>query len=212
MSKQALARNGVCSAGRISSGLLTALPAGSVFLSRWEQMFYTLAILSLARHLLLVLALVFLDYAVFWVLDLARYQLQGEIVARSECPGLALWSPWSASWTQVASWVPGIAWRSLGHCDSSAPILPPPALQSSWDPCLRVLGPPYGVVKSTGPGVREPAPCGGDSGHSRTPQSFSRLFGAGMLGAAPGSLEGAQDALCGRAREAVLMSVRDHRE
>lgn len=29
-----------------------------------------------------------------------------------------------------------------------------------------------------------------------------------MLGAAPGSLEGAQDALCGRAREAVLMSVR----
>lgn len=91
------ARNGVRSARRIGSGLLTALPAGSVFLSSWEQIFYTLAILSLARHLLLVLALVFLDYAVFWVLDLARYQLQGEIVARSECPGLALRSPWSAS-------------------------------------------------------------------------------------------------------------------
>lgn len=56
-------------------------------------MFYTVAVLSLARHLLLVLALVFLDYAVFWVLDLARYQLQGEIVARSECPGLPLRSP-----------------------------------------------------------------------------------------------------------------------
>jgi hypothetical protein len=40
---------------------------------------------NLARHLLLVFLLVFLDYAVFWVLDLARYQLQGEIVARSEC-------------------------------------------------------------------------------------------------------------------------------
>lgn len=38
------------------------------------------------RHLLLVLLLVFLDYAVFWVLDLARHQLQGEIVARSERP------------------------------------------------------------------------------------------------------------------------------
>lgn len=31
-----------------------------------------------------MLLLVFLDYAVFWVLDLARHQLQGEIVARSE--------------------------------------------------------------------------------------------------------------------------------
>ncbi|XP_044122402.1 DC-STAMP domain-containing protein 2 isoform X1 [Neovison vison] len=79
---------------RAEAGLPTVLPLsahearryiqpGSVFLSSWEQIFYTLAILSLARHLLLVLALVFLDYAVFWVLDLARYQLQGEIVARS---------------------------------------------------------------------------------------------------------------------------------
>lgn len=33
-----------------------------------------------------MLLLVFLDYAVFWVLDLARHQLQGEIVARSERP------------------------------------------------------------------------------------------------------------------------------
>jgi len=64
-----------------------ALPhAGSIFLSRWEQIFCILAIFHLARHLLLVLFLVFLDYAVFWVLDLARYHLQGEVVARSECP------------------------------------------------------------------------------------------------------------------------------
>lgn len=57
-------------------------------MSRWEKIFYILAIFHLIRHLLLVLLLVFLDYAVFWVLDLARYQLQGEIVARSECLNL----------------------------------------------------------------------------------------------------------------------------
>lgn len=57
---------------------------GSIFLSQREQIFYILATFHLIRHLLLVLLLVFLDYAVFWVLDLARYQLQGEMVARSE--------------------------------------------------------------------------------------------------------------------------------
>lgn len=83
--------------GEWGSILLTTLPPGSVFLSRWEQIFYTLAIFSLARHLLLVLVLVFLDYAVFWVLDLARYQLQGDIVARSECLKLLQQPPWPAS-------------------------------------------------------------------------------------------------------------------
>uniref|UniRef100_A0A673T3X0 DC-STAMP domain containing 2 n=2 Tax=Suricata suricatta TaxID=37032 RepID=A0A673T3X0_SURSU len=79
---------------RSRAGLPTVLPLsareagryiqpGSIFLSRWEQIFYILAIFNLVRHLLLVLLLVFLDYSVFWVLDLARHQLQGEIVARS---------------------------------------------------------------------------------------------------------------------------------
>ncbi|XP_036906648.1 DC-STAMP domain-containing protein 2 [Sturnira hondurensis] len=79
---------------RSAAGLPTVLPLsahearhyiqpGSIFMSRWEQIFYLLAIFGLIRHLLLVLLLVFLDYAVFWVLDLARHQLQGEIVARS---------------------------------------------------------------------------------------------------------------------------------
>uniref|UniRef100_A0A8C2S1Y1 Dendritic cell-specific transmembrane protein-like domain-containing protein n=2 Tax=Capra hircus TaxID=9925 RepID=A0A8C2S1Y1_CAPHI len=79
---------------RSRAGLPTVLPLtahearhyiqpGSIFLSRWEQIFCILAIFHLAQHLLLVLFLVFLDYAVFWVLDLARYHLQGEIVARS---------------------------------------------------------------------------------------------------------------------------------
>ncbi|KAG8519928.1 DC-STAMP domain-containing protein 2 [Galemys pyrenaicus] len=79
---------------RSTAGLPTVLPLsaheatqyiqpGSIFLSHWEQVFYILATFDLIRHLLLVLLLVFLDYSVFWVMDLARHQLQGEIVARS---------------------------------------------------------------------------------------------------------------------------------
>lgn len=62
--------------------------AGSLYLSRWEQLFYLLAISHLFRQLLITLLLIFLDYAVFWVLDLARHHLQGEMVARSERPNL----------------------------------------------------------------------------------------------------------------------------
>lgn len=77
--------SGVCWVRELRSILLTILPSpGSISLSRWEQIFSILAIFHLIRHLLLVLLLIFLDYAVFWVLDLARHQLQGEIVARSE--------------------------------------------------------------------------------------------------------------------------------
>ncbi|XP_063106496.1 DC-STAMP domain-containing protein 2 [Cavia porcellus] len=79
---------------RSLAGLPTVLPLsahearhyihpGSIFLSRWEQILYILELLGLMRHLIIMFLLVFLDYAVFWVLDLARYQLQGEIVARS---------------------------------------------------------------------------------------------------------------------------------
>ncbi|XP_036047230.1 DC-STAMP domain-containing protein 2, partial [Onychomys torridus] len=79
---------------RSEAGLPTVLPLsshearryiqpGSIFLTRWEKIFYMLGTFDLARHLLLVFLLVFLDYAVFWILDLARYHLQGEIVARS---------------------------------------------------------------------------------------------------------------------------------
>ncbi|XP_037354137.1 DC-STAMP domain-containing protein 2 isoform X2 [Talpa occidentalis] len=79
---------------RTKAGLPTVMPLsaqeathyiqpGSIFLSQREQVFYFLATFNLIRHLLLVLLLVFLDYSVFWVLDLARHQLQGEVVARS---------------------------------------------------------------------------------------------------------------------------------
>lgn len=57
-----------------------------MFLSQREQMFYILETFNLTRHLLTMLLLVFLDYGVFWLLDLARHHLQGEIIARSECP------------------------------------------------------------------------------------------------------------------------------
>ncbi|XP_059531032.1 DC-STAMP domain-containing protein 2 [Myotis daubentonii] len=79
---------------RSRAGLPTVLPLsahearhyirpGSLYLSRWEQLFYLLAISQLLRQLLITLLLIFLDYAVFWVLDLARHHLQGEMVARS---------------------------------------------------------------------------------------------------------------------------------
>ncbi|XP_006502574.1 DC-STAMP domain-containing protein 2 isoform X9 [Mus musculus] len=86
---------------RSLAGMPTVLPLSSheakhyiqpdsMFLSQREQMFYTLEIFNLTRHLLIMLLLVFLDYGVFWLLDLARYHLQGEIVARiSLCQ--ALW-------------------------------------------------------------------------------------------------------------------------
>ncbi|XP_017175340.1 DC-STAMP domain-containing protein 2 isoform X4 [Mus musculus] len=84
---------------RSLAGMPTVLPLSSheakhyiqpdsMFLSQREQMFYTLEIFNLTRHLLIMLLLVFLDYGVFWLLDLARYHLQGEIVARSTMYGL----------------------------------------------------------------------------------------------------------------------------
>ncbi|XP_037739376.2 DC-STAMP domain-containing protein 2 [Chelonia mydas] len=56
---------------------------GSPFLSRRERFGYSLALVGVLRHVLLGLALILLDYGVFWLLDLVRYQLHGEIVARA---------------------------------------------------------------------------------------------------------------------------------
>lgn len=92
-------------------------------------MFYILATFNLIRHLLLVLLLVFLDYAVFWVLDLARYQLQGEMVARSErlsLPALPL-PPWPAPASSPLSS------KSPCHCYSPASDCAPlPTLSPAW--------------------------------------------------------------------------------
>lgn len=107
--------------------------AGSVYLSRWEQIFYVLAISDLVRHLLLALLLVFLDYAVFWVLDLARYQLQGEMVARSECPQAPRCSPLGRHPPHPpGSW--GIAWLSQVTLPISPDFAPANSLLSLGTP------------------------------------------------------------------------------
>ncbi|XP_074837400.1 DC-STAMP domain-containing protein 2 [Carettochelys insculpta] len=56
---------------------------GSLFLSRRERFRYGLALAGVLRHVLLGFTLVLLDFGLFWLLDLVRYQLQGEVVARA---------------------------------------------------------------------------------------------------------------------------------
>ncbi|XP_044530982.1 DC-STAMP domain-containing protein 2 [Gracilinanus agilis] len=79
---------------RIQAGLPSVLPLtsrerthyirpGSLRLSRMERLRYAFSTFTLIRHVLVVLVLVVLDYSIFWLLDLARYWLQGEIVARN---------------------------------------------------------------------------------------------------------------------------------
>nr|XP_028566930.1 DC-STAMP domain-containing protein 2 isoform X2 [Podarcis muralis] len=55
----------------------------SLILPRKEQLRYTLAIVSLFRQLTLAVLLIIADFSVFWLLDLVRYLLHGEIVARA---------------------------------------------------------------------------------------------------------------------------------
>ncbi|XP_019412398.1 PREDICTED: LOW QUALITY PROTEIN: DC-STAMP domain-containing protein 2 [Crocodylus porosus] len=56
---------------------------GSLILSRRERRGYGLALIRVLRHVLLGLSLILLDYGVFWLLDLLRHQLQGEVIARA---------------------------------------------------------------------------------------------------------------------------------
>ncbi|XP_061462745.1 DC-STAMP domain-containing protein 2 [Rhineura floridana] len=55
----------------------------SLILPYKEQLQYALAIVSIFRQLILVVLLIVADYSVFWLFDLVRYQLHGEIVARA---------------------------------------------------------------------------------------------------------------------------------
>ncbi|XP_072840099.2 DC-STAMP domain-containing protein 2 [Pogona vitticeps] len=48
-----------------------------------EQLRYALALISICRQLILVILLIAADFSVFWLLDLVRYHLHGEIVARA---------------------------------------------------------------------------------------------------------------------------------
>nr|XP_056709480.1 DC-STAMP domain-containing protein 2 [Euleptes europaea] len=55
----------------------------SLVLPRHERLRYALALYSIFRHLIIVVLLIVGDYSVFWLFDLVRYQLHGEIVARA---------------------------------------------------------------------------------------------------------------------------------
>ncbi|NXK15400.1 DCST2 protein, partial [Herpetotheres cachinnans] len=59
------------------------IPPAALWLSRQEQRRYGLQLAGVLRHVLLGLSIVLADYGLFWLLDLVRHQLQGEIVARA---------------------------------------------------------------------------------------------------------------------------------
>ncbi|NXK56883.1 DCST2 protein, partial [Chauna torquata] len=56
---------------------------GMPWLSQQERRRYGLELAGVLRHVLLGLSLVLADYSLFWLLDLVRHQMQGEIVARA---------------------------------------------------------------------------------------------------------------------------------
>ncbi|KAM9251984.1 DC-STAMP domain-containing protein 2 [Cariama cristata] len=59
-----------------------ARPA-ALWLSRQERRQYGLQLVGVLRHMLLGLSIILADYSLFWLLDLIRHQLQGEIIARA---------------------------------------------------------------------------------------------------------------------------------
>ncbi|XP_040508554.2 DC-STAMP domain-containing protein 2 isoform X1 [Gallus gallus] len=56
---------------------------GMPWLSQQERQRYGLELTGFLRYVLLGLSLVLADYSLFWLLDLVRHQMQGEIVARA---------------------------------------------------------------------------------------------------------------------------------
>ncbi|NXC22788.1 DCST2 protein, partial [Corythaeola cristata] len=59
------------------------IPPAALWLSRQERRRYGLQLLGVLRHVLLGLSIILADYGLFWLLDLIRHQLQGEIIARA---------------------------------------------------------------------------------------------------------------------------------
>jgi len=64
-------------------GSPTSRPA-AWWLSRPERLRYGLQLVGVLRHVVLGVCIILADYSLFWLLDLIRNQLQGEIVARGE--------------------------------------------------------------------------------------------------------------------------------
>ncbi|KAF1641184.1 DC-STAMP domain-containing protein 2, partial [Eudyptes chrysocome] len=59
------------------------IPPAGLWLSRQEWHRYGLQLVAVLRHMLLGLSIILADYSLFWLLDLVRHQLRGEIVARA---------------------------------------------------------------------------------------------------------------------------------
>ncbi|NXH10621.1 DCST2 protein, partial [Bucco capensis] len=59
------------------------IPPAAPWLSQQEQQQYGLQLVGVLRHVLLGLSIILADYSLFWLLDLLRHQLQGEIIARA---------------------------------------------------------------------------------------------------------------------------------
>ncbi|NXJ84490.1 DCST2 protein, partial [Trogon melanurus] len=59
------------------------IPPAGLWLSRQEWRRYGLQLVEVLRHVLLGFSIILADYSLFWLLDLLRHQLRGEIVARA---------------------------------------------------------------------------------------------------------------------------------
>ncbi|XP_030043851.1 DC-STAMP domain-containing protein 2 [Microcaecilia unicolor] len=55
----------------------------SLFMSQSESRGYTFSMVNVFRHFLLIVFLILMDYVIFWILDMIRYLLHGEIIARA---------------------------------------------------------------------------------------------------------------------------------
>lgn len=55
----------------------------SLTLTRREKQGYSFSIMNIFRNVLIVTALILIDYYIFWVLDMVRYHLQEDVVARA---------------------------------------------------------------------------------------------------------------------------------
>ncbi|NXA13290.1 DCST2 protein, partial [Sapayoa aenigma] len=59
------------------------IPPAALWLSKKERQQYGIQLMAFLRHVLLGLSIILADYGIFWLLDLFRHQLSGEIIARA---------------------------------------------------------------------------------------------------------------------------------
>ncbi|XP_032841369.2 DC-STAMP domain-containing protein 2 [Tyto alba] len=59
------------------------IPPAALWLSQQERRQYGLQLVGVLRHVLVGLSIILADYSLFWLLDLIRHQLRGEIISRA---------------------------------------------------------------------------------------------------------------------------------